>query len=248
MKKAIQTPADAPQLADAKTQAHMRLLHHPFDLSLRARLMKLSGRVPDRGSIRDGSGGMKQFFRRELTIYAEAHADRINGVTHIIGNPMIFIGVVLPLCLVPMKVFGVQTSLAPLLVIPALLMWMAWDFALGLGIAIAAVPLLWIAGAISEKIPVGWVWIIAVILFVLGWALQIVGHQIFEKKQPTAINNPVQSLIAPMHMIAKLYISLGFRPDLAALLRRSPGQAPCDNPLTAPLNPVKAGTDVSRPQ
>jgi uncharacterized membrane protein YGL010W len=191
---------------------------------------------------------MKQFFRRELTIYADAHADPINSVMHIIGNPIIFIGVVLPLCLVPVTVFGVQTSLAPLLVVPALLMWMTWDFALGLGIAVAAVPLLWIAGAIAEKIPVGWVWIIAVILFVLGWALQVVGHQVFEKKQPTAINNPVQSLIAPMHMVAKLYISLGFRPDLAAILRRSPGLAPRDNPLGTPLNPVKAGTDVSRPQ
>jgi len=189
---------------------------------------------------------MKQFFRRELTIYAEAHADRINGVMHILGNPIIFIGVVLPLCLVPVTVFGIQTSLAPLLVIPVLLMWMAWDFALGLGIAIAAVPLLWIAGAIAEKMPVGWVWIIAVILFVVGWALQIVGHQVFEGKQPTAIKNPVQSLIAPMHMVAKLYISLGFRPDLAAILRRRP--APCDDPLGTPLNPVKAGIDVSRPQ
>jgi uncharacterized membrane protein YGL010W len=191
---------------------------------------------------------MKQFLRRELTIYAEAHADRINGVMHIVGNPIIFISVVLPLCLVPVTVFGIQTSLAPLLVMPVLLMWMAWDLALGLGIAIAAVPLLWIAGAIAEKIPVGWVWIIAVILFVVGWALQIVGHQVFEGKQPTAIKNPVQSLIAPMHMVAKLYISLGFRPDLAAILRRAPGPAPYDDPLGTALNSVKAGTDVSPPR
>jgi len=172
---------------------------------------------------------MKRFFRRELVVYTEAHADRTNGVMHMIGNPIIFIGVVMPLCLVPVTVFGVQTSLAPLLVVPALLMWMAWDFGLGLGIAVAAVPLLWIAAAIAQNVSVGWMWIVAVTLFVLGWVLQIVGHQVFEGKRPTAINNPVQSLIAPMYMVAKLYVALGFRPDLAAILQadREPlGQHP----------------------
>ena len=64
-------------------------------------------------------------------------------------------------------------------------------------------------------------WIIAVTLFVLGWVLQIVGHQAFEGKRPTAINNPVQSLIAPMYMVAKLYVAFGFRADLAGILQRS---------------------------
>ena len=105
---------------------------------------------------------------------------------HIIGNPIIFIGVALPLCLVPVTVFGIHTTLAALLVIPALLMWIAFDLALGLGIAVAAVPLLWIAGSIAEKLPVGWVWIIAVSLFVLGRVMQIVGHQAFEGKRPIA--------------------------------------------------------------
>jgi uncharacterized membrane protein YGL010W len=164
---------------------------------------------------------MKRFFRRELALYADAHRDRVNGVMHIVGNPIIFIGVVMPLCLVPVTLFGFQTSLAPLLVIPALLLWMSWDFGLGLGIAVAAVPLLWIAAAIAGNVSVFWIWIIAATLFVLGWALQIVGHQAFEGKRPTAINNPVQSLIAPMYMVAKLYIALGFRPDLAGLLQQS---------------------------
>ena len=79
---------------------------------------------------------MKRMFRRELALYAEAHRDRVNGVMHIIGNPIIFIGVVMPLSLVPVTLFGFRISLAPLLVIPALLLWMAWDFGLGLGIAL----------------------------------------------------------------------------------------------------------------
>jgi uncharacterized membrane protein YGL010W len=171
-------------------------------------------------------GDMKRMFRRELALYADAHRDRVNGVMHIIGNPIIFIGVVMPLSLVPVTLFGFHASLAPLLVVPALLMWMAWDFGLGLGIAIAAVPLLWIAAAIAGNVSIVWMWIIAVTFFVLGWVLQIVGHQAFEGKRPTAVNNPVQSLIAPMYMVAKLYAAFGFRADLAGILQHSSAPQP----------------------
>lgn len=184
---------------------------------------------------------MTDFFRRQLVYYAQAHRDHVNGVMHIVGNPIIFIGVVMPLSIVPVKVFGLQTSLAPLLVIPALLLWMAWDLGLGLGIAVASIPLLWIASAIVASVSSAWMWGIAITLFVLGWAMQIVGHQVFEGRRPTALNNPVQSLIAPMYMLAKLYIALGFRRDLAAVL-----QAASDGmPGAAPVYPLEGGSDRS---
>jgi len=135
---------------------------------------------------------MNDFFRRQLVYYAQAHRDHVNGVMHIIGNPIIFIGVVLPLCLVPVTVLGVQVSLAPLLVIPALLLWTIWDIALGLAIVAASIPLLFIATTIASNASVVWAWIISVTLFVLGWVLQIVGHQVFEGQRPTLLDNPVQ--------------------------------------------------------
>jgi uncharacterized membrane protein YGL010W len=162
---------------------------------------------------------MTDYFQRQLVHYAAAHRDHVNGVMHIIGNPIIFIGVVLPLCLVPITVFGVQTSLAPVLVIPALLLWTVWDVALGLAIVVAAIPLLLIAAAIAASVSIAWLWIIAVTLFGVGWALQIVGHQVFEGKRPTLLDSPVQMLISPMYMFAKLFIALGLRPDLAAILQ-----------------------------
>jgi len=127
-------------------------------------------------------------------------------------------------------------------------MWMVWDFGLGLGIAVAAVPLLWIAATVAGYVSVAWMWTIAVTLFVLGWVLQIVGHQAFEGKRPTAINNPVQSLIAPMYMVGKLYVALGLRPDLAAILQRSSGAAALQPSPDAPLYPIEGGADRSRSQ
>ncbi len=167
---------------------------------------------------------MRDYFRRQLVYYAQAHRDHVNGVMHIIGNPIIFIGVVLPLCLVPVTVCGIHTTLAPVLVIPALLLWTVWDVALGLAIVVAAIPLLFIAAAIAGSVSITAVFVIAVTFFVLGWALQIIGHQVFEGKRPTLLDNPVQMLISPMYMFARLFIALGLRPDLAAVLQQSQQQ------------------------
>jgi uncharacterized membrane protein YGL010W len=162
---------------------------------------------------------MSDIFRRELASYADSHRDQVNGVMHIIGNPILFVAVVLPLSLLPVTVFGVQTSAAPLLVIPALILWMVFDVGIGLAIVATAIPLLLAAAAIASHVSIAWVWIIAVGLFVLGWALQIVGHQVFERKRPSLLDNPLHMLISPMYVFAKLFIALGFRPDLAAILQ-----------------------------
>ena len=68
---------------------------------------------------------MTDYFQRQLAYHADAHRDQVNSVMHIIGNPLLFVAVVLPLCLLPVSVFGVQTNVAPLLVIPALMPWIA---------------------------------------------------------------------------------------------------------------------------
>jgi uncharacterized membrane protein YGL010W len=185
---------------------------------------------------------MTDYFQRQLAYYADAHRDHVNSVMHIIGNPLLFVAVVLPLCLLPVSVFGVQISAAPLLVIPALLLWIAWDVAIGLALVITSIFLLFAAAAIVGRVSVPWVWIIAVGLFVVGWALQILGHQVFERRRPTLLDNPVQMLISPMYIFAKLFIALGFRADLAAVLEKSSGRRPVG---FLPC-PIEDGADVDK--
>ena len=164
---------------------------------------------------------MTDYFQRQLVYYAQAHRDPVNSVMHMIGNPILFIAVVLPLCLLPVSVFGVHTSAAPVLVIPALILWTAWDVAIGLAIAVTSIPLLLAADAIASRASLPWIWTISIGLFVFGWVLQIVGHQVFEGKRPTLLDNPVQMLISPTYIFAKLFIRLGLRPDLAAALQKA---------------------------
>jgi len=40
---------------------------------------------------------MTDYFQRQLAYYADAHRDQVNSVMHIIGNPLLFVAVVLPL-------------------------------------------------------------------------------------------------------------------------------------------------------
>ena len=53
--------------------------------------------------------------------------------------------------LLSVTVFGVQTSAALPLVIPALILWISWDIGLGLAIVVAAIPLLLIATIIASR-------------------------------------------------------------------------------------------------
>jgi uncharacterized membrane protein YGL010W len=57
-------------------------------------------------------------------------------------------------------------------------------------------------------------------LIVIGWALQIVGHTLFERRRPALLDNPIHMLISPMFTVAKLFVALGFRCDLAAVSER----------------------------
>jgi uncharacterized membrane protein YGL010W len=95
------------------------------------------------------------------------------------------------------------------LTIPVLVLWTAWDVTIGLAIVVTSIPLLFAASAIAGRVSILWVWVTAVGLFVFGWALQIVGHQLFEGKRPTLLDNPVQMLISPMYIFAKLFVALG---------------------------------------
>jgi len=174
---------------------------------------------------------MRDLFQHEIAAYADAHRDRVNGWLHIIGNPVLFVAVVLPLCLVPVTIFGLQTSAAPLLVIPALIVWMAFDLGLGLAIVVTSIPLLWIATVVAGHVSAASVWIIAVTMFVVGWGLQIVGHKMFEHNWPSLLQDPLHMLISPMYVYAKLFVALGFRADLAAIIGKSAPRMSYAQPL-----------------
>jgi uncharacterized membrane protein YGL010W len=176
-------------------------------------------------------GQMSRIFRDKLAAYADYHRDARNCAMHVVGNPILFLAAVLPPSLLSVTVFGVQTNVAVLLVIPALILWIVFDVGIGLAIVGVAIPLLFAAAMIASHAGVAWVWTITGGLIVTGWALQIVGHSLFEHRRPALLDNPIHMLISPMFVFAKLFIALGFRRDLAAVLHKPSQQMSCDSSL-----------------
>ena len=43
-------------------------------------------------------------------------------------------------------------------------------------------------------------------------------HSLFEHRRPALLDNPTHMLMGPMFIVAKFFVALGFRPDLAAIL------------------------------
>ncbi|HYC17692.1 MAG TPA: Mpo1-like protein [Pseudolabrys sp.] len=158
---------------------------------------------------------MHEFFRRQLGIYADYHRDERNHLTHLFGIPIIFLAIILPLSLWPVTAFGVSGNAAMVTVIPALVVWLLLDVAIGLAIVAAVVPLVLLAKVIADHFGTFDVWSIAAGLFCIGWALQILGHTLFEHRKPALLDNPMHLLIGPMFVVAKLLVALGFRRDLA---------------------------------
>jgi uncharacterized membrane protein YGL010W len=169
---------------------------------------------------------MNSYFRRQLTDYVEYHRDPWNCAMHVFGIVFLFLAAVLPLSWWSVPTFGAQTSIAIIAVLPVLIYWLLLDAPLGMAIVGAAVLLLSAAAVIVSHASVASVWWITAVLIVIGFGMQVVGHQVFERRQPALMDNPSHLLLGPMFVMAKLFIALGFRDDLAIVMEPVPQQAP----------------------
>src|SRR4029079_5290461 len=168
---------------------------------------------------------MSSYFRRQLADYVEYHRDPWNCAMHVFGIVFLFLAAILPLSLWPITVFGIEISAAAIAVIPVLVYWFLLDFALGAGILAAAVVLLSTAAAIAAHTTTAGLWALTAILIVKRVASQIIGHRVFEGRQPALVDNPTHLLLGPMFVMAKLFIALGFRRDLAIIIQGQPHSA-----------------------
>ena len=165
---------------------------------------------------------MSSYFRRQLADYVEYHRDPWNCAMHVFGIIFLFLAAVLPLSLWSITLFGIQTSAATIAVIPVLIYWFLLDVALGTAILGAAIVLLSTAAMIVGHVTTVTMWSLTAFLIIVGVASQIVGHRVFEQRQPALVDNPTHLLLGPMFVMAKLFIALGFRRDLATIIQGQP--------------------------
>ncbi len=138
---------------------------------------------------------------------------------HVFGIVFLFLAAILPLSLLSFTLFGVEISAAVLAVLPVLFYWFLLDLALGAGIFCGAVALLSLAAWIVSHVTITGLWSLTAVLLVVGVASQIIGHQVFERRKPSMADHPAHLLLGPMFVMAKLFIALGFRHDLARIIQ-----------------------------
>jgi uncharacterized membrane protein YGL010W len=165
---------------------------------------------------------MSAYLKRQLADYVEYHRDPRNCAMHVFGILTLFLAAILPLSLWPVHVFGVPATVATIMVLPVLIYWMLLDAALGIAILAVAILLLSTATMIVNHASIATVWSISAVLIVIGVAFQAVGHRLFERRQPSLVHNPTHLLLGPIFVMAKLFIALGFRHDLALIIASDP--------------------------
>jgi len=169
---------------------------------------------------------MNAFFKRQLKDYVEYHRDPWNCAMHVFGIISLFLAAILPLSMWHILALGAHTTVAPFMVLPVLVYWLLLDVALGTAILCAAVMLLSAAATIVNHVSPITVWSITAVLIFVGVGFQVVGHRVFERRQPALVDNPTHLLLGPIFVMAKLFIAFGFRHDLATIIQRVPQQPP----------------------
>jgi uncharacterized membrane protein YGL010W len=158
-----------------------------------------------------------------LASYGRFHRDARNRLTHYFGVPAIIYAVLIPPALHSMAAFGSTIDLDRILVIVAAIGYIALDAPFGMSLTVVLALL---AGAAEATCRLGAHAALAVagLVFVVGWALQLLGHRM-EGNRPALLTNLAQILVAPLFLVAEAEFALGLRSDLKAAMERRLGDA-----------------------
>jgi uncharacterized membrane protein YGL010W len=148
----------------------------------------------------------------QLSNYAGYHRDRRNIATHFFGIPMIVLGILALLARPGLAVGAVSLSPALVVVVLGSLFYFLLDLRFGAVMLALNTPALLFGGWLASQSLSHWL-VGAGGLFVLGWAIQFVGH-VFEGKKPAFVDDLVGLLVGPLFVVAEVAFFLGMRREL----------------------------------
>jgi uncharacterized membrane protein YGL010W len=129
--------------------------------------------------------------------YARYHRHPRNKLCHYFGIPLIVFTLVGLLDRVPLlEAGGFSLSLA----IPVALLALAYDLRLSPRLALPFAAFVVVSFLLSPAVPAPLLWA----GFLSGWALQFVGHYVYEKKSPAFFKNLQQLLVGPLWILGTL--------------------------------------------
>jgi uncharacterized membrane protein YGL010W len=147
-----------------------------------------------------------------LSQYASYHRDSRNIVSHFMGIPLIVIAVAVLLSRPGWEVGGLWLCPATLLALGSVIFYLRLDGPFGLLMAALLGLCLWAGDYLAQQPTL--VWLSAGVgLFVVGWAIQFVGHH-YEGRKPAFIDDVTGLIIGPLFVVAELAFLMGMRKPL----------------------------------
>jgi uncharacterized membrane protein YGL010W len=153
-----------------------------------------------------------------LADYGVYHRDPRNRRTHYIGVPAIAYAVLVPAALVEFTLFGFSVDLDRIIVAAFVFFYLILDLWLGILLAVLLTLLAW-AAETTTRLGVSGSLVVAGVVFILGWVLQIFGHYL-EGNRPALLTNLFQIVVAPIYLTAELTFSMGLRTGLRSEVER----------------------------
>lgn len=151
----------------------------------------------------------------QLSNYKSVHLNKRNIHTHFIGVPLIFWAITVLLSLNTFTLVLAEQTItytpAIILFTIAVLYYFTLHIKLAIGMLIYIVVNLYLASLVTDMHNVLW---LAIIVFVVGWIIQFIGH-IFEKAKPAFFDDIMGLAIGPLFLMAEVYFILGWEKKLA---------------------------------
>ncbi len=174
----------------------------------------------------------------QMSFYAAYHQDARNKATHFVGVPLIAFSLMIPLGWLRADVGGFTLSAALLVTAILMLYYLALDMPLGLASCVVFALMLWGADALSQA-PLGASLASFLVLFVVGWALQLWGH-VYEGRKPALVDNLFQVFVAPIFLAAEVFFALGYKPGLHQAVQRRAMAMRAQSGIGAPPGDLKS--------
>ena len=140
---------------------------------------------------------MTPVLQAHFSDYSAFHRTPGNQACHYVGIPLIVLSLFALLARVPLfEAGGFTFTLAEVVLVAATIYYLTLDAALAVMMLAASA----ILAAAGRMLPIS----AAVVLFVLGWVFQFVGHYVYEKKSPAFFRNFAHLLVGPLWILAKV--------------------------------------------
>ncbi|HYC62306.1 MAG TPA: Mpo1-like protein [Thermoanaerobaculia bacterium] len=126
--------------------------------------------------------------------YASYHQTKGNKFFHRLGIPMIMLSLIGMLTQVTLFDIGtVRLDAAMLLIALSCAYYFVIEWRLGIAMIAVSIVMYFVGAALP--------FFLNVVLFVLGWIFQFIGHKVYEHKNPAFFRNFVHLLIGPLWIL-----------------------------------------------